>query len=75
MKSLPAPTKAILPGFRCQMSDPFSFTGVDFAGPITFKIKKSKYGKYYVVLLTCANTRTVYMKLCKDLSAPEFKKQ
>ena len=74
VKPLPAPTQAMLPDFRCQLSDPFSFTGVDFAGPIAFKIKKLTYGKCYVALFTCASTRAVHLKLCKDLSAPEFKK-
>ena len=74
VKPSPSPGKAMLPEFRAQPSEPFGFTGVDFAGPIIYKIKKSNYGKSYVNLFTCASTRAVHLKLCKDLSAQEFKR-
>ena len=74
VKPLPSPGKSMLPEFRAQLSEPFAFTGVDFAGPIVYKIKKSTYGKSYVALFTCASTRAVHLKLCKDLSAQEFKR-
>ena len=74
MKPLPSPGKSMLPEFRAQLSEPFAFMGVDFAGPIVYKIKKSTFGKSYVALFTCASTRAVHLKLYKDRSALEFKK-
>ena len=74
VKPLPSPGKSMLPKFRAQLSQPFAFTGVDFAGPIIYKIKKSTFGKSYVALFTCASTRAVHLKLCKDMSALEFKR-
>ncbi|XP_065051285.1 uncharacterized protein LOC135680959 [Rhopilema esculentum] len=74
VKPLPSPGKSMLPEFRAQLSQPFAFTGVDFAGPIIYKIKKSTFGKSYVALFTCASTRAVHLKLCKDMSALEFKR-
>ena len=34
-------TTAFLPAFRVKMSDNFAITGVDFAGPVHYKKKKS----------------------------------
>ena len=55
------------------MDEPFAVTGVDFAGPIEYKQKKNTVGKAYVALFTCASTRAVHLKLCKDMTAEEFK--
>ena len=74
VKPLPSPGKSMLPEFRAQLSEPFAFTGVDFAGPITYNIKKSIFGKSYVALFTCASTRAVHLKLCRDLSALEIQR-
>ncbi|XP_022809717.1 uncharacterized protein LOC111346708 [Stylophora pistillata] len=46
----------LLPVFRTELSDPFAVTGVDFAGPMYYKIKKSTTAKAYVTLFTCAST-------------------
>ena len=73
MKSLPVPPQYMLPEFRAQLSDPFVVTGVDFAGPILYKIKKSTFGKSYIALFTCSSTKAVHLKLCPGLAAPEFK--
>ena len=55
------------------MDEPFAVTGVDFTGPIEYKQKKNTVGKAYVALFTCASTRAVHLKLCKDMTAEEFK--
>ena len=62
VKPLRSPGKSMLPEFRARLSEPFAFTGVDFAGPIVYKIKKSTFRKSYVALFTCASTRAVYLK-------------
>ena len=74
VKPLPAPAKSLLPEFRSQFSEPFAYTGVDFAGPITYRESKKTTAKAYVALFTCSATRAVHLKLCKDLTADEFKR-
>ena len=69
-----SPPAAKLPEFRVKMIDPFNVTGVDFAGPMTYKVKKHHFGKAYVALFTCASTRAVHLKLCHDLTAVEFQR-
>ena len=65
---------SMLPVFRAELSDPFAVTGVDFAGPMYYKIKKSTTAKAYIALFTCASTRAVHLKLCRDLTATEFQR-
>ena len=54
------------------MSDPFAVTGVDFAGSVYFRVKKSVTAKAYIALFTCTSARAVHLKLCRDLSSAEF---
>lgn len=70
-----------LPGFRVSDSPPFLNTGLDFAGPLYVKISSNKKGnsesgpelnKVYVLLLTCAATRAVHLKLTRALDVPTF---
>ena len=56
------------------MSDPFAVTGVDFAGPVYYRMKKSVTAKAYIALFTCTSTRAVHLKLCRDLSSAEFQR-
>ena len=67
-------TTAFLPAFRVKMSDHFAITGVDFAGPVHYKEKKSNTGKSYITLCTCASTRAVDLKLCCDFSSIGFQR-
>ena len=54
------------------MSDPFAVTGVDFAGSVYFRVKKSVTAKAYIALFTFTSARAVHLKLCHDLSSAEF---
>ena len=74
VKALPAPAKSLLPEIRSQLTEPFAYTGVDFAGPIVYRDSKKTTAKAYVALFTCSATRAVHLKLCKDLTADEFKR-
>ena len=56
------------------MTDLLASTGVDFAGPIKYRIKKKTVGKAYIALFTCATTRALHLKLCRDLTAEEFQR-
>ena len=82
VKKLNAPAVGGLPNFRAEFTTPFSATGVDFAGPLYYKIPQAdKGGRYqpapeksYVALFTCAATRAVHLRLVKSMSAAEFKR-
>ena len=73
-KPLNGPNTSSLPSFRTSLTQPFSATAVDFAGPIYHKAGKKKIAKTYIALLTCCSTRAVHLRLCKDLSCLEFKR-
>ena len=67
-------TTAALPTFRVEMSDPFAVTGVDFARPVYYRVKKSVTAKAYIALFTCTGTQAVHLKLCCDLSCAQFQR-
>ena len=64
-----APPPPPLPEFRVQKSFPFSFTGVDFAGPLYLKGTGSKV---WIVLFTCCSTRAVHLELVLNMTAEAF---
>lgn len=72
-KPLPPPKQAPLPEFRTAGSRAFETVGLDFAGPISYKIKKKVQGKCYVALYTCATSRAVHLDLLPDMTAEELK--
>ena len=74
VKPLSNPSKSMLPDFRTDLNEPFLVTGVDFAGPVRYRIAKGKIGKAYMVLFTCTSKRAVYLKLCEDMTAPVFQR-
>ena len=74
MKPMDPPTTAPLPNFRTEFAEPFTTTGVDFAGPLYYKIGKNETRKAYVALFTCSTTRAVHLRLCKEMTFTEFKR-
>ncbi|XP_028390705.1 uncharacterized protein LOC114515614 [Dendronephthya gigantea] len=64
---------ADMPSFRIQSGRPFETTGVDFAGPLSYKLTKKEDGKCYILIFTCATSRAVHLELTKSQSAEEFK--
>ena len=60
-----------LPEFRTSVDYPFSFTGVDFAGPLYVK-EGTESKKVYIALYTCGVSRAVHLDLVPDLSAEAF---
>ena len=74
MKPLSSPPTAPLPDFRTQGQRAFQKVGVDFAGPLEYKVSKNKQGKAYVALYTCATSRAVHLHLQPDMTAEEFKR-
>ena len=60
-----------LPPFRMNEAPPFSYTGIDFAGPLYLK-ESSTSPKVWICLFTCCVTRAVHLDLVMDLSTPSF---
>ena len=61
-----------LPGFRVKGDFAFSFTGIDFAGPLFVKKRKSDVRKVYICLFTCGTSRAIHLELVSDLTANTF---
>ena len=59
------PTTSALPVFRTEVSRPFQYVGIDFAGPSKCKISKTKEEKAYVLIFTCATSRAVHLELTR----------
>ena len=68
-------TTAEMPNFRTEDGRPFETTGVDFAGPLEYKISKKERGKCYVLLFTCATSRAVHLEVMKSQMAEEFQRK
>jgi hypothetical protein len=62
---------AALPKFRTEVSRPFQHTGIDFAGPLHYRISKNKEGKAYVLIFTCATSRAVHLEATKSQTAED----
>ena len=61
-----------LPRDRTEGSRPFQVVGVDFAGPIKYRVTQKKEGKAYITLYACSLTRAIYMELSKSMETGEF---
>ena len=71
----PLPRAPDLPEQRVSDDPPFTYTGVDFAGPIYTKdtiVTDKGENKAYVCLFTCASTRAVHLELTRKLSTEAF---
>ena len=66
------PPPGNLPRDRTEGDRPFQTVGVDFAGPITYRVSKRTQGKAYVILYACSLTRAVYLELTKSMETGEF---
>ena len=73
-KPFGAPITAALPEFRTEVSRPFQYTGVDFAGPLKYKVNKREE-KAYVLIFTCATSRAVHLELTRSQTAEEFQRK
>lgn len=74
-KPFEAPTTSPMPEFRTEESKPFQVTGVDFAGPLHYKISKTEEGKCYVLIFTCAASRAVHLEVTKSQTVEEFQRK
>ena len=67
-----APNPPPLPPFRVDEAPPFSYTGVDYAGPLFVKREGNLSNKVWICLFTCTVTRGVHLDVVRELSAPAF---
>jgi len=65
----------ILPSPRVTPSRPFSYCGVDYAGPITVregKRRNARNTKAYICIFVCFATKAVHIELVSDLTSEAF---
>ena len=67
-RPLSGPPPPPLPDFRVQEAPPFSFIGVDHAGPLYLRNGE----KVWICLFTCCLVRAVHLELVPDLTAESF---
>jgi hypothetical protein len=68
-----APQMPPLPYFRVTEEPPFTYTGIDFAGPLF--VKSNEYeigGKVWLCLYTCCVTRAIHLDLLHNMSFDFF---
>ena len=70
--ALAAPPSGLLPRDRTEGTAPFQVMGVDYAGPIKYRISSKREGKAYVILYACSLTRALYLDLARSLETSEF---
>ena len=66
---------ANLPAVRLQPSRPFTYTGVDYAGPFNVRASKGRgHASYkgYVSIFVCMVTRAVHIEVVSDYSSKAF---
>ena len=71
-KSYQAPMSGPLPKTRTEPATPFQNIGIDFAGPIRYRITKTREGKAYLVLYSCSLTKGVYLEVLGDTKSQEI---
>lgn len=59
------------PDYRVTVNPPFSYTGVDLAGPFTIYEANQKK-KIWICLFTCATVRAIHLETVTSLSAEDF---
>ena len=71
-KPYPTPPPPPLPLSRVKEDPPFSFTGVDFAGPLMVRKEDDGQSKVYISLFTCLVTRAVHLDIVGDMTTETF---
>ena len=74
-KPFEAQVTAKMPSFRTEGSRPFEVTGLDFAGPVYYRISKNDNGKCYILIFTCAASRAIHLEVIKSQTAEEFQRK
>lgn len=64
-----------LPKERTEYTLPFTYTGIDFAGPFQIKTsltRNAPYTKGYVCIFVCFCSKAIHLEVCVNLTAEEF---
>ena len=64
--------KILLIDLRTEGSTPFEVIGVDFAGPIKYRIRAKTEEKAYLALCACSLTRGLLLEVLPNLATSEF---
>ena len=70
--ALATPPPGLLPTDRTEGSTPFEVIGVDFAGPIKYRIRAKTEGKAYLALYACSLARGLFLEVLPNLATSEF---
>ena len=62
-------------GFELRAVDHSRRQGVDFAGPLSYKVSKKEQGKCYIIIFTCATSRAVHLEVAKSQSGEECQRK
>ena len=71
-KSFAQPSTGSLPKCRSTVTHAFHTVGIDFIGPFICKEKKEEV-KVYVIIITCALTRAIWLGVTKTMEVDELK--
>jgi hypothetical protein len=64
-----------LPAQRLHPARPFTYTGVDYAGPFQSKCvghRSIKFNEVYLAVFICLTTRTVHLEIASELTTHKF---
>ena len=65
------PSMAPYPSQRIEESSPFSYTGLDYLGPLYVKVG-TETSKIWVCLFTCLAVRAIHLEIIRDMTANQF---
>ena len=71
-RPFPPANHAPLPTDRTIAGEPYSVIGVDFAGPLRYRLPDKSEAKSYLVIYACSLTRGMYLELLKSQETEEF---
>ena len=74
-KPFEAQVTAEMPTFRTEGSRPFEVTGLDFAGPLYYRVLKNENGKCYILIFTSAASRAIHLEVTRSQTAEEFQRK
>ena len=70
-KPIQGPQQPPLPEFRVVQSPPFTYTAVDYAGPLYVRSKEASQ-KVWICLFTCCASRAIHLEIVFDMTTTAF---
>ena len=70
-----AQVTAKLPSFRTEGNSPSEVTGLDFAGPLYYRVSKNENGKCCILKFTPTASRAIHLEVTKSQTAEEFQRK